>query len=82
MGMFDEVNYEMNCPVCNEKITGFQTKSMNNLMETYEINELSDKATFYSICGCCGLYVEFFKHRCRNRQENKELFARLKNKNI
>lgn len=34
MGCFDDVIYEMPCPICGEPITGFQTKDAGQGMQT------------------------------------------------
>ena len=28
MGLYDEVNFEMNCPICGQKVNDFQTKDV------------------------------------------------------
>jgi len=44
MGMFDWVNYECVCPVCHNKVDGFQSDEVDN---------------FYSSCRVCGAWIEF-----------------------
>ena len=47
MGMVDHVNFEMNCPTCGEKMTGFQTKSGFCISEMLDPTEVDN---FYSYC--------------------------------
>jgi len=59
MGMYDNVDYECVCPVCQSKVDGFQTKSKDCLLDTYPPSEVSN---FYSSCGKCGCWIEFSEH--------------------
>ena len=59
MGMYDNVNYEMNCPRCGSKIDDFQTKNLGCNLIQIEIQDLPGKAEFYSQCKKCGLWAEF-----------------------
>lgn len=56
MGMFDCVNFEMNCPVCHELVSGFQSKDGKRVMKELEIGEI---ANFYSSCTNCKTWIEF-----------------------
>lgn len=56
MGMFDEVNFAMDCPECGHRIDGFQTKDLACRMDTVEPDSLLN---FYSACRGCGAWVEF-----------------------
>ena len=47
MGMFDHVNFEMNCPTCGGKMRGFQTKSGPCISEMLDPTEVDN---FYSYC--------------------------------
>ena len=73
MGMYDNVDFEMDCPICGQKITGFQTKSCERILITVEIEDLPGKANFYSSCDSCGLRVEFKKNNKAFRERKREL---------
>ena len=55
MGMFDDVHFKMDCPVCGEKLSGFQTKDANCELEMIEPDGLCH---FYSSCKC-GAWIDF-----------------------
>lgn len=58
MGMYDNVEYECQCPVCrSRKVNGFQTKDGDRLLKTLKPKEVDN---FYSHCDC-GALIEFFK---------------------
>ena len=61
MGMFDKVNYKMECPNCNKIIDNFQTKSGKNLLMTVNVKDISFGGTFYARCYECNLYINFQK---------------------
>ena len=66
MGMFNWVNYQMNCPECGHLVTGFQTKDeslVSLYLENVEINQIGK---FYSECDNCGLWIEFILKRPPN----------------
>jgi hypothetical protein len=69
MGMFDNVDYSMKCPVCGKILDDFQTKDMSKMMITFKIENLPDKASFHSSCTECGLWVEFVKHKNPTKDE-------------
>ena len=56
MGMFDYVDYECVCPVCKSKVSGFQSKDGDCMMET--LNPLS-LHSFYTSCEQCGCWIQF-----------------------
>ena len=56
MGMFDYVNYECTCPVCHNKVDGFQSKRGSCEMEKIEPSQVDN---FYSSCGKCGCWIDF-----------------------
>lgn len=58
MGMYDEIDYECTCPVCKEKVTGFQSKSDECLLNTLPPAQVDN---FYSNCRKCGCWIEFIK---------------------
>jgi transcription elongation factor Elf1 len=56
MGMFDYINYEMNCPQCGEKVNGFQSKDGPCALETLDFRQVNN---FYASCDNCGHWIEF-----------------------
>ena len=63
MGMFNYVDYQMNCPECSHSITDFQTKDesiVSLCMETVTLNQIS---RFHGSCDNCGLWINFFLKR-------------------
>ena len=56
MGMFDYVNFEMDCPKCGRNVSGFQTKDLGCLLDTVEPDGLMN---FYSSCPSCKAWIEF-----------------------
>ena len=60
MGMYDDVKYEMECPVCHNLVGGFQSKDgpcMLGLLEFWEVNR------FYSSCPKCRIRIEFTRKK-------------------
>ena len=56
MGMYDNINYECTCPVCQGKVNNFQSKSGDCVLDTLEPTQVEN---FYSLCGECGCRLEF-----------------------
>lgn len=56
MGMFDYVNFQMDCPQCGKRLFGFQTKDDNCTMDTVEPDGLQN---FYIDCPQCKAWIEF-----------------------
>ena len=56
MGMFDEIRYEMDCPICGTKIRGFQSKDGPCCLATLEFWEVDN---FYISCPNCHAWIEF-----------------------
>lgn len=56
MGMFDHVHFEMDCPNCGTRVTGFQSKDYTCELETIEPDALQN---FYSSCKKCKAWIEF-----------------------
>ncbi len=56
MGMFDYVNYECACPVCQTKVYNFQSKDGDLLLDTVEPAAVNN---FYSACDKCGSWIDF-----------------------
>ena len=56
MGMFDWVKYEMDCPNCGEKISGFQSKDGMCILAELDFRDVNN---FYTSCGKCDTWIEF-----------------------
>ena len=56
MGMFDYVDFEMDCPKCGARVKDFQTKDLDCLMETVSPRQVSE---FYGDCDACGAILYF-----------------------
>jgi hypothetical protein len=57
MGIYNLVNFEINCPVCQTLITQFQTKDGNPSFDVVQFNEVNN---FHAICPNCQSFVEFY----------------------
>lgn len=55
MGMFDNVRFEMKCPLCGESVNGFQSK--DGPCELLDL-EPKDVRDFYDSCKC-GAHFDF-----------------------
>ena len=60
--MYDEIKYEMDCPKCGAKITGFQSKDGLCILATLEFWEVDN---FYSPCPSCNAWIEFNRKTSR-----------------
>jgi len=62
MGMFDWVEFKMECPMCKAMLSGFQTKDLEN-----QLNTVNYKSTrnFYGCCDRCATSIHFYKMRNR-----------------
>lgn len=58
MGMFDWVNYECICEVCDSKITEFQSKSGYCVLDMVSPLDVEE---FYGYCDKCGCRVNIKK---------------------
>jgi hypothetical protein len=58
MGMYDYVNFAMNCPNCGAEVDGFQSKSGPCTLSFIDPQETTN---FYSACSRCGTLYEFIK---------------------
>lgn len=56
MGMYDDVEFEMNCPKCGSKVDGFQSKDGLCMLATLDFWEVNN---FYSHCSKCKAWIEF-----------------------
>ncbi len=57
MGIYNIVNFELTCPVCNALIRKFQTKEGNGVFDIIPFQEVDN---FYAICSHCQSLVEFW----------------------
>lgn len=68
MGMFDDIKYEAPCPLCNDPITGWQSKDGPQVLAKYTPKELADEVPvdergrktfkFYTSCDNCDAWIE------------------------
>lgn len=70
MGMFDYVNFRMECPGCGALVDGFQTKDRERVLETVEPDEVS---TFYSSCSACSRWVELTRKPVKRERLSREV---------
>lgn len=56
MGIYDHVNYKMDCPMCGKDVGDFQTKDLGRFFERVEYWECNN---FYSSCDYCNTWIEF-----------------------
>jgi len=68
MGMFDIIDYECKCPVCDNTVTGFQSKDGECLL-LHLIPEEVDN--FYSGCDVCKTWITFSRIKIKNNIKNK-----------
>ena len=55
MGMFDDVDFELACPNCDEIVKGWQSKDGECTMAMVKPETVR---RFYSLCGHCGTWIE------------------------
>lgn len=56
MGMFDYVKFEIDCPKCGTKVTGFQSKDGLCILGELEFWEVDN---FYTSCKKCRAWIVF-----------------------
>jgi len=65
MGMYDNVNFEMDCPICGERVDDFQTRDGDCLLKTLSPCDVDN---FYSCCRKCNSFIDIQqrgnKHIC------------------
>lgn len=79
MGLYNNVNFSINCPTCNTLITQFQTKDGDASFDTVDFNEVNN---FHAICPGCQAFVEFYydpENRERTIEDYKIRVIKLKN---
>ena len=54
--MYDNVDHECICPVCKSKVSGFQSKDGDCVLDALKVSQV---ANFYSSCHKCGCWIEF-----------------------
>ena len=67
MGMYDNINFKIECPRCKKEIQGFQSKDGHCVMETLEFYEVNN---FYASCSNCRTWIEF---TLKGNRQNREL---------
>ena len=56
MGLFDDIDFEIECPNCKTKMDDFQSKDGQCLMHTLKFWEVNN---FYAGCPECNTWVEY-----------------------
>ena len=56
MGMYDHINFTINCPNCGETLNNFQSKDGSCCLLTLELTEVNN---FYDCCKKCKTWIEF-----------------------
>ena len=56
MGMFDEIIFEMNCPVCGIKVDNFQSRDSDCKLQKLKFTEVDH---FYTMCNGCSAWIEY-----------------------
>ena len=62
MGMYDCINYKMDCPECGTELNSFQSKDRSCTLARLEHWEVDN---FYDLCDKCGAWIEFNRKRPR-----------------
>ena len=60
MGLFDYINVEINCPICDSVMTNFQSKDDYCVMGTIGPTTVGH---FHAMCPICGAWVDFDRPR-------------------
>ena len=56
MGLFDNIDYEGDCPKCGKKVYGFQSKDGPCRLDHLKPEDVNN---FYSTCLNCKTWIEF-----------------------
>ena len=59
MGMFDWINFEMDCPKCGKRVKDFQSKDSDCMFNLVAPDEVDN---FYASCPGCLTWIEFCRH--------------------
>jgi endogenous inhibitor of DNA gyrase (YacG/DUF329 family) len=81
-GTFNDVDFTCDCPICGQKVTGFQTKDYNDATGNLECKTVDYWLidNFYSSCSYCGADVEYIvKERPFNPISNYQLYIHANN---
>ena len=73
MGMFDDVDYECQCPVCGHTLNEFQSKSGECLLQLLHPSEV---VNFYDYCDKCGAMTDFTAREMRITKFTREVYHR------
>lgn len=71
MGMYDNINFQMDCPHCRKKMDDFQSQDgpcALFLLDFWQVNN------FYDSCNNCRTWVEFTIKDRKNREITIEDF--------
>ena len=69
MGMFDFVDFQMECPTCGNVIKEFQTKDGECCVAMLPFTDVNN---FYASCCKCGTFMEFNLHVERDKLTIKD----------
>jgi hypothetical protein len=67
MGMFDYINVEMKCPLCDNILKGFQSKDGDCDLGTISFKTVNN---FYISCDNCNIWIEF-NYRTKEMKKRK-----------
>lgn len=56
MGMYDNIDYTMKCPLCGHFMLGFQSKDKDCTLSKLEFWQVDN---FYTHCDNCEAWIEF-----------------------
>lgn len=68
MGMYDDVKFEMTCPLCHSLVFDFQSKNKDCQLELLEVLEVEN---FYANCDNCDLWINFTVEK---KAKNNEIY--------
>ena len=54
--MFDNIEYECDCPTCGQRVTDFQSKDGDCALDNLKPEQVT---TWYSSCDKCRTWIEF-----------------------
>ena len=72
MGMFDYVDFEMDCPGCGKKVNGFQSKDGECYLGWIKPMDVNN---FYDACNNCGAWIEFNRVKPTNLNDFEMTFT-------
>ncbi len=75
MGMFDWVDFKMDCPGCGKPVGGFQSKDGDCLLETVKPEAVGH---FYTGCDNCDGWIEFHRKEAESVLKDFEMKFRVK----